>query len=153
MKTQLTLFTMAVILNVSCSEKPTEETPQNETVTSEEINHNILNTEKWSQFDFNDQTVLFFYCGDTSEVSTNDTRLKVANYAAGLSQLEYIEFFTDEYNSLAAINDSMFFDMTELFKEDGFLLLKKGSFETINLNSPADSVVKKVNDFFQIMPI
>lgn len=153
MKTHITLLTAALFMVVSCSEEPKEVPEQNETVTSEEINHNIMNTAKWNQYAYEGQTILFFYCGDTSEVATNETRIKLADYANQQNQLEYIEFFTDEYNSLAAINDTMFFDMNELFKEDGFLLLKKGSFETINLNTPPDSVIKKVNNFFQINAI
>jgi hypothetical protein len=153
MKTHITLLTTALILAVSCSEEPKEVPVQNETVTSEEINHNIMNTEKWNQYDYNDQTVLFFYCGDTSEVSTNETRLKLSEYIKSNANFQYLEFYTDEYNSLASINDTMFFDMNELFKQDGFLLLKKGSYEIINIATPLDSAIKKVDNFFQINAI
>lgn len=153
MKNHIALLTTALILAVSCSEKPTETTEQNETITSEEINHNILNIQNWNQFQYNEQTVLFFYCGDTSEVSTDETRIKLAEYIKSKASYQYLEFYTDEYNSLAPINDSMFFDMNELFKQDGFLLLKNGNYEIINIATPLDSAIKKVDKFFQIQSI
>jgi hypothetical protein len=141
---------LATVTSCTSSASETSTTEDNTTVlTGEELSYNILNSTNWHTYPFDKQTVIFYYCGDTTEIIDYSQVNTVRSYMASNTSIDYYEFFTDELSALAPINDSMFFDLSAYLVQDGYLLLKNGMSMQVALHSPTEIITQHFDTFFQ----
>jgi hypothetical protein len=154
--TGITLFTCLIssllASATSCGNLTTESSSKEDqtvVLTGEELSYNILNSTNWHTYPFDYQTVIFYYCGDTSEINEYNQVNTVRAYMANNTFIDYYEFFTDELSALAPINDSMFFDLSAYLVQDGYLMLKKGVSMQVALHNPDEIIIQHFDSFFQ----
>jgi hypothetical protein len=144
------LLAIIIFLNACATtlENEANQEPTNQ-LTGQELTYNILNSDNWNNYAFDQQLVLLYYCGDTSEIQTYSQVSSVRNYLSQQTDIVYYEFFTDERSALAPINDTMFFDLTAYLQQDGYLLLKDGNTKQVALHDPEEIILGHFKAFFQ----